>query len=738
MIENKENVPDPAGNNEDKKSSYNVVWDYEFKRGEWFRYTEEIIKKLNNSDDVVSVVIEDAPIDIDIKGMKQINMVSSFRRNIRCSLVLDSEENIIWEYMRGRQYICFPKDIQQEMERQKADGQETFGIVLNGKKYDVNLLNMEMSNDEGSKRRLRRHECVAGAAISSVPTVPAERTRGMTKRSAKSVDYKAEVKDEVVSDNEDVKPSKSMKLDKSSKSKTNKSVKSRSDFYKSTKRVLVIKGRAPVDPECTEKVDVAHVLDEGNVVWDAMLNQTNIAQNNNKFYILQLLEDDKAKNYSVWFRWGRVGYRGQDNLFVFGSDLEDAKACFCKKFHDKTYNEWSERHDFERVPGKYTLIEMDYNVAGMSKGDGMKKEEKEEDEDEEDTDLPCEESKLDLRIRNFIGLICNTQAMEEAATQMEYDSARAPLGKLTKHQISEGNRLLSEIEEFVSKKKFDSNFINTVNEYYTKIPHNFGFRQPPMIKTIDQIKKENELLEFLEEIEIAIRTLGSGKVKNDRRDPCDRFYENMECDLTPIDNFSDEYKIVEDYLTTNHASTHMYSMNIINVFKVRRSNEEEQFMSDLDNRKLLWHGSRLTNIYGILSQGLRIAPPEAPTCGYMFGKGVYFADMASKSGNYCYPAPGKPGVLLLSEVALGNPRALRDADYEASKLPKGSHSTLGEGSTIPNAAQHVTMDDGLVVPCGKPVKREEDGKFSLLYNEYVVYDTKQVKIKYAVEVEFDL
>jgi hypothetical protein len=30
---------------------------------------------------------------------------------------------------------------------------------------------------------------------------------------------------------------------------------------------------------------------------------------------------------------------------------------------------------------------------------------------------------------------------------------------------------------------------------------------------------------------------------------------------------------------------------------------------------------------GILSQGLRIAPPEAPVTGYMFGKGVYFADV---------------------------------------------------------------------------------------------------------------
>lgn len=50
--------------------------------------------------------------------------------------------------------------------------------------------------------------------------------------------------------------------------------------------------------------------------------------------------------------------------------------------------------------------------------------------------------------------------------------------------------------------------------------------------------------------------------------------------------------------------------------------------------------------------GLRIAPPEAPVTGYMFGKGVYFADMFSKSANYCFASSNAPaGVLLLCEVA---------------------------------------------------------------------------------------
>ncbi len=56
-------------------------------------------------------------------------------------------------------------------------------------------------------------------------------------------------------------------------------------------------------------------------------------------------------------------------------------------------------------------------------------------------------------------------------------------------------------------------------------------------------------------------------------------------------------------------------------------------------------------------QGLRIAPLEAPVAGYMFGKGIskYFADMVSKSANYCRTSKlDNVGLMLLCEVALGD------------------------------------------------------------------------------------
>jgi poly [ADP-ribose] polymerase len=71
-------------------------------------------------------------------------------------------------------------------------------------------------------------------------------------------------------------------------------------------------------------------------------------------------------------------------------------------------------------------------------------------------------------------------------------------------------------------------------------------------------------------------------------------------------------------LTCAHNSTHRFKK-----------------WEELNNHQLLFHGSPLSNFTGILSQGLRIAPPEAPVSGYAFGKGIYFADMFQKSFNYC-------------------------------------------------------------------------------------------------------
>ena len=59
------------------------------------------------------------------------------------------------------------------------------------------------------------------------------------------------------------------------------------------------------------------------------------------------------------------------------------------------------------------------------------------------------------------------------------------------------------------------------------------------------------------------------------------------------------------------------------IFRIEREGESQRYkpFRQLHNRRLLWHGSRATNFAGILSQGLRIAPPEAPVVGGRPGAG---------------------------------------------------------------------------------------------------------------------
>lgn len=495
-------------------------------------------------------------------------------------------------------------------------------------------------------------------------------------------------------------------------------------------KTLLLKGKAPVDPECTAKVGKAHVYCEGNDVYDVMLNQTNLQFNNNKYYLIQLLEDDAQRNFSVWMRWGRVGKTGQHSLVACSGDLNKAKEIFQKKFLDKTKNNWEDREKFEKMPGKYDMLQMDYASSTQNE---------EETKKEESLKSPLKlESQLDLRVQELIKLICNVQAMEEMMVEMKYDTKKAPLGKLTVAQIKAGYQSLKKIEDCIRAGQHGRALIEACNEFYTRIPHDFGLRTPPLIRTEKELSDKVQLLEALGDIEIAIKLVKTELQSPEH--PLDQHYRKLKCALHPLDHESYEFKVISQYLQSTHAPTHGdYTMTLLDVFEVEKEGEKEAFREDLHNRMLLWHGSRLSNWVGILSHGLRIAPPEAPITGYMFGKGIYFADMSSKSANYCFATRLKDtGLLLLSEVALGQCNELLGANPEAEGLLQGKHSTKGLGKMAPSPACAITLN-GSTVPLGPASDTgilNPEG-YTLNYNEFIVYNPNQVRMRYLLKVQFN-
>ncbi|KAL7740196.1 hypothetical protein ACLKA6_003902 [Drosophila palustris] len=304
-------------------------------------------------------------------------------------------------------------------------------------------------------------------------------------------------------------------------------------------------------------------------------------------------------------------------------------------------------------------------------------------------------------------------------------------------KVEDFSTVIDAVQNFHEERASNTRFIDASNRFYTLIPHNFGVNAPPLIESVEQVESLRQMLDSLSEIEVAYNI-----IKNEDNvegiNPLDKHYEELKTKLEPLDKTSDEFALLNKYVQNTHASTHSsYELEIIDIFKVARQGEARRYkpFKKLHNRKLLWHGSRLTNFVGILSHGLKIAPPEAPPTGYMFGKGIYFADMVSKSANYCCTSQqNSTGLMLLSEVALGDMMECTAAKY-VTQLPKNKHSCYGRGRTMPDPKESIIRDDGVEIPLGKPITNDKL-KSSLLYNEFIVYDIAQVNVQYLFRLEF--
>jgi predicted DNA-binding WGR domain protein len=187
--------------------------------------------------------------------------------------------------------------------------------------------------------------------------------------------------------------------------------------------------------------------------YSAILNQTNIGKNNNKFYIVQLLHGyDK---YHVWTRWGRVGEPGKTNMDSFDS-LNLCIAGYEKKFKEKTGNKWINKDSFEPKTGKYVLVEIEEKEGG---GD--------------DT---------------------------------------APMGKLTESQIEKGQAILKQLGKAINDNEKIIIYEDLSSIFFTLIPTVTGRKRPAAITTQKMLEEKEELLKFylrmgFEEVDDSEKTL---------------------------------------------------------------------------------------------------------------------------------------------------------------------------------------------------------------------------------------
>lgn len=525
--------------------------------------------------------------------------------------------------------------------------------------------------------------------------------------------------------------------------------------------------RAPVDEACWLSASSKGVakdcyevyLDDDGLNYDASLNLSNIDGNNNKFYYIQLLRrtDTGQFEYAIWTHWGRVGESGQSKLDVNVS-LETGLVLFKSKFKDKTGLKWEDRRDKPKA-NKYTMIEKLY---GDETVDGVDGDDKESNQSPQKVALP--DCTLNKALQELMRFLFDAGNMKNSMASQNYNYNKLPLGKLSKSTIEKGYLALRELGDVISnpklaqekhEKSLRATFNDLSSQYYTIIPHDFGRNRPTPINSEAQLKAEMDLVETLGNMQISNKILKDTEYPRDRQGnaihPLDAQMRSLGLrEALPLGRESVEFGHLESYLDHARDGYCLSSDTVVqNIYRISRSEEIDRWIAGgydaegmrtklvKDHRRLLWHGSRGCNFGGILSQGLRIAPPEAPANGKAFGNGIYLADRACKSAAYCDPwTSGQNGLLLLCETQLGDPSYVRrDHEYNAadSMRKKGLIST--KMAENPANEPLKWMDGGVAnSELGGTLMPDHEIKLPPANgnpNEYIVYDVAQIKIRYV-------
>lgn len=432
------------------------------------------------------------------------------------------------------------------------------------------------------------------------------------------------------------------------------------------------------------------------------LNFTDIINNNNKYYNLELIEATDGKHYLLT-QYGRVGASGvkEYRLCSNKDDAEQEAIKIVKSKNKKGYVEVKLlKADVGSEVGKSKVETNSVSIESLKK---MGVEVKEE----------GEPSKLHNQVQD---LVRTWFGVTQEFIELNLDVKKCPLGQLSLDQIDKAKQILEEARNIVHGKKPDVKELNKLTSlYYSNIPHVLGHRINADLLRFDDDPKIDHAYDVLDVFSDAKNVQGVISKKS----AVDSQYATLNADLEYIDPADPIWKWVDTMVHGTRASNHsgLGKLKTHKIFKVNRHNEEKHWLAQSEKiakecgkfvpsdiyAKLVserpdvpkelqslykkanilpgWHGTRRANMIGITTKGLLIRPSGVAHAGSMYGDGIYWAVHSTKSINYCdvkgsHWAQGtnKTAYLFLADVAFGNQEMARGSYFYTKDKIKPNHS----------------------------------------------------------------
>lgn len=255
------------------------------------------------------------------------------------------------------------------------------------------------------------------------------------------------------------------------------------------------------------------------------------------------------------------------------------------------------------------------------------------------------------------------------------------------------------------KQSLDSgnDSIDYSDEFYSLIPH---FKSKPSINSKRNLSEKFEICQLLRDI------MNTNESTNwNLRASIESKYRAIGSFIQKLNENSSSFLSIKQDIENSET-------RVLNIYEVLRPNEHLNYVNSLKNQKRLYHGSKINNYLGILSRGLLL--PKCITNEYgdeirsdvgLLGQGIYFSDSSTLSIKYTTPSQAtNTRLLAVCDVALGDQKDYYDYDVSLVRPPDGYQSVRG-------------------------VKSSDETQSKFNENEYVIYDSKQYKLRYLVEFE---
>uniref|UniRef100_A0A8D0RP43 Poly [ADP-ribose] polymerase n=1 Tax=Sus scrofa TaxID=9823 RepID=A0A8D0RP43_PIG len=289
----------------------------------------------------------------------------------------------------------------------------------------------------------------------------------------------------------------------------------------------------------------------------------------------------------------------------------------------------------------------------------------------------------------------------EALGRLEHTLLK-PVNRMSLNDVSKAEGVLLLVKMAVKKGETAGHLHKMMSEFYRLIPHRGVPAEPVTLRLVAQ---KEDLCQLIRDMVSVCETNLSKP-----NPPSLAKYRALRCKIELVEPNTEEFsRVKEEVLRNDHSP-----VNILQIFRVGRASEAAEFLSQLGTVRRLLHGSPAQSFVGILSRGL-LLPKVVEDRGVKrtdagnLGSGIYFSDSLSTSIKYSSPgATDGTRLLVVCDVALGKCVDLHEKDLSLTEAPPGYDSVHGVRGTA-----SVTSDF------------EDD--------EFVVYKTNQVKMKYVIK-----